>query len=101
MTNRLSRPLLAALIAAAALVVVSADAEASPGPASLKRAVRSYSTAFLSGDSGRAWHMLTARCRHRLDRDEFAAIVRAAHARFGRAKLRSIRVEVRGNLGRA
>ena len=67
----------------------------------LRAAVQDYSEAYLGGDADAAYALLSARCRDRLSRDEFATLVAAARETYGPTPISSLEVEVDGDVARA
>jgi hypothetical protein len=69
--------------------------------AELEAAVRGYSRAFLGGEANVAWDLLSARCRDRLSKHEFAGAVTMAPDLYGGAVLEELVIEeLSGNLAR-
>lgn len=97
----------ALLVAVAATLRWAADGDGGVGgrfrtaDVALRVAVQDYSEAFLGGDADAAYVLLSARCQARLSRDEFAAVVAAARKTYGPTPIRSLEVEVDGDMAQA
>lgn len=76
--------------------------EAVPQPGderALRRAVKAYSDAFLTGRGDAAFELLTHRCRRELGRDRFTGLVERAGDLYGsRLELKSFEAEFMGDL---
>lgn len=71
------------------------------GEAALQRAVRAYSTAYLAGDGPTAWGMFSARCQGRVSQDELSGAAVKAYTQYGPQAIKTLTVDVQGNLARA
>jgi hypothetical protein len=107
MTRRSATVLLALLTFAAGCSDDETGRKPGPLPAdpaasdALATAVRAYSAAFLGGDGGAAYDMLSGRCKERLPRVTFVQMVDVAKAQFGPLPVQSLTVDqVAGDLGR-
>lgn len=83
----------------------SASAEPSPPADSEQEALRSaaqrYSDAYLTGDAKTAYSILSERCRDRLSRSEFAAMVDVAESMYGSAlPFESFSAKISGDMAR-
>ena len=76
-----------AIVALAFALLPTAPATAGQREA-LKHRVRAYSAAYLGGEADVAWSYLSRRCQLKVGRDTFGEVVRAAHERYGSARLR-------------
>lgn len=97
----------ALLVAVAATLRWAADGDGGVGgrfrtaDVALRVAVEDYSEAYLGGDAEAAYALLSARCQDRLSRDEFAVMVAAARETYGPTPIRSLEVEVDGDMAQA
>lgn len=72
--------------------VTQADLNNDADRASLRSAVESYSSAYLSGDAERARALLSARCQQRISLDELRALATGAKGLYGTAKMTSFEI---------
>jgi hypothetical protein len=89
---------------AAASGVPSATTSARPvsgGQQALETAVRAYSAAYLGGDSGAAFSLLSKRCQLRLGQQQMVDLTDGAKAQYGPQDILSLKVDaLQGTLAR-
>lgn len=69
--------------------------------AALRRAVNAYSVAYLSGDAGGAYSLLSMRCQARITQAQMTTATTAAKATYGQQPIKSLRVDaLAGDLAR-
>lgn len=78
----------------AALLTLAACGESAP---SVDEAVRSYTSAYLSGDGGTAYSLLSTRCKATISPDVLQRQASAAAALYGQARIVSLEPSVDGD----
>jgi len=93
--------LVAALMAGAVLCGCASSSHAKTETTALHSAVEDYSAAYLSGEGGAAWNLLSSRCKGRISKSEMRTMTTLAAKKYGAQPIMTLTIDsISGGMAR-